>query len=418
MARRPATRLEILAMRVTANPESVGLCSARLERVREWMRRYLDAGKLPGMLTLVARHGEVVFLDALGWKDVAAGTPIAEDTLFRIYSMTKPVTAVAVMMLYEEGRFQLDDPIDHYLPGFADMQVYLAGAGRHMITEPARTPITIHHLLTHTSGLSYGFSSEAPVGALYTERRTDFDTGDGPLVEVVERLCRLPLICHPGTEWNYGVSSDVLGGLVEVISGQPFDRFLEERVFAPLGMVDTGFEVPPDKLARLATLYVRNAEDAMALVETPANSRFAGGVTTFSGGGGLISTMADYFRFTEMLRREGELDGVRLLGRKTVEYMTCNHLPGDLADMGQPSFTETSFAGIGYGLGVSVMLDPAKAGVVGTPGQYAWGGYASTFFCVDPFEDLTVIFLTQLQPSGCYPLRQELRALTYQALVD
>lgn len=402
----------------TANPESVGLCSARLERVREWMRRYLDAGKLPGMLTLVARHGEVVFLDALGWQDVAAATPIAEDTLFRIYSMTKPVTAVAVMMLYEEGRFQLDDPIGHYLPGFADMEVYLAGEGRNMTTEPARAPITIHHLLTHTSGLGYGFSSETPVGALYTERRTDFDPDDGPLVEVVERLCRLPLVCHPGTAWNYSVSSDVLGRLVEVISGQPFDRFLEERIFAPLGMVDTGFEVPPGKLARLATLYERTAEDGMALVETPANSHFSGGVTTFSGGGGLISTMADYFRFTELLRREGELDRVRLLGRKTVEYMTCNHLPGDLADMGQPSFTETSFAGIGYGLGFSVMLDPAKAGVVATPGEYAWGGYASTYFWVDPVEDITFIFLTQLQPSGCYPLRQELRVLTYQALVD
>lgn len=405
-------------MRVTASPESVGLCSARLERLREWMRRYLDAGKLPGMLTLVARHGEVVFLDALGWQDVAAATPIAEDTLFRIYSMTKPVTAVAVMMLYEEGRFQLDDPIARTLPGFADMEVYLAGEGRHMATEPARTPITIHHLLTHTSGLGYGFSSATPLGALYTERRTDFDPDDGPLVEVVERLCRLPLVCHPGAAWNYSVSSDVLGRLVEVVSGQPFDRFLEERIFAPLGMVDTGFEVPPDKLARLATLYERSTDDGMAPVETPANSRFSGGVTTFSGGGGLIATMADYFRFTEALRRKGELDGVRLLGRKTVAYMTCNHLPGDLADMGQPSFTETSFAGIGYGLGFSVMLDPAKAGVVATPGEYAWGGYASTYFWVDPVEDITVIFLTQLQPSGCYPLRQELRALTYQALVD
>ena len=183
-------------------------------------------------------------------------------------------------------------------------------------------------------------------------------------------------------------------------------------------MVDTGFEVPPDKLARLATLYERSADDAMAPVETPEASRFTGGVTTFSGGAGLLSTMADYFRFTEALRREGALDGVRLLGRKTVAYMTRNHLPGDLAEMGQPSFTETSFAGIGYGLGVAVMLDPAKAGVVATPGEYAWGGYASTYFWVDPVEDITVIFLTQLQPSGCYPLRQELRALTYQALID
>ena len=364
---------------------------------------YMQESRMPGFSIAVVQDGKTIYAEGFGARDPRQNLPATAQTLYGVGSITKSFVAIGIMQLVEAGKIRLDDPVSRHIP----FDLGIEGK-----------PITIHHLLTHTSGLGYGFSSATPLGALYTERRTDFDPDDGPLVEVVERLCRLPLVCHPGAAWNYSVSSDVLGRLVEVVSGQPFDRFLEERIFAPLGMVDTGFEVPPDKLARLATLYERSTGDGMAPVETPANSRFSGGVTTFSGGGGLIATMADYFRFTEALRRNGELDGVRLLGRKTVAYMTCNHLPGDLADMGQPSFTETSFAGIGYGLGFSVMLDPAKAGVIATPGEYAWGGYASTYFWVDPVEDITVIFLTQLQPSGCYPLRQELRALTYQALVD
>lgn len=405
-------------MPVTAAPEDVGLSSARLRNVTTWMMRYLDAGKLPGMLTLVARRGEIVFLESCGSRDVDTGQPVTEDTIFRFYSMTKPVTSVAVMMLYEEGCFQLDDPISRYIPAFADMRVYVSGEGESMETEPARGPITIRQLLTHTSGLTYGVGETTAVAALYRKHDLDFNPDAGTLAETVKRLCRVPLLCHPGMEWNYSVSADVLGYLIEIASGQRFDRFLEERILGPLGMVDTAFKVPADKLDRFAALYGPARDGGFELIEAPATSPFVKEVTTFSGGAGLVCTAGDYYRFTEMLRRKGELGGVRLLGRKTVEYMTTNHLPGDLASMGQPTFGETSFSGIGFGLGFSVMLDPAKAQIVGTAGEYAWGGYASTAFWTDPHEDMSVIFLTQLMPSDTYPLRRELRALTYQALID
>ncbi len=402
---------------VTAAPEKVGISSARLGRITDWMQRYVEGGKLPCALTLMARHGEVVFLDMVGHMDLEAGKPVFEDTLFRFYSMTKPITSVGAMILYEEGCFQLDDPVSRFIPSFADMQVHVSGAGEAMVTEPARESITIRHLLTHSSGLTYGFGDSGPVAALYEERRTDFDLDHGSLGEVVERLCRIPLLFHPGERWGYGVSTDVLGRLIEVISGQTLDRFFEERILGPLGMVDTGFTVPRHKLDRFAALYGPTQDGGMELIEAPADSRFVDGVTTLSGGGGLISTIGDYFRFTEMLRRKGEFDGARLLSRKTVEYMTTNHLPGDLARMGQPTFSETRFSGVGFGLGFSVMLDPARMQVMGTPGEYAWGGMASTAFWIDPVEDITVIFLTQLSPSSTYPLRPELRVLSYQTLI-
>ncbi len=398
------------------------MCADRLGRLGDWMRRYVDQGKLPGMLTMVARNGEVVFLEGYGWRDVEAQQPIETDTIFRIYSMTKPVTSVAVMMLYEEGHFQLDAPIADFLPEFAKMAVYVTGpgtgTGEAMVTEPARSPITIRQLLTHTSGLTYGFIDDSPIGALYKSNQVDFARVGGCLAEITERLGRLPLISHPGAAWNYSVSTDVLGRLVEVVSGRPFDRFLHERILDPLGMVDTGFQVPADKLDRFAALYYRGADGALRRTASKDGSRFAEPTTAFSGGGGLVSTVGDYFRFAELVRRKGALDGVRLLGRKTVEYMTANHLPGDLAAMGQPTFSETSYAGIGFGLGFSVMIDPAKAEVIGSPGEHAWGGMASTAFWIDPVEHLTVILMTQLRPSRTYPLRRELRILTYQALID
>ena len=347
-----------------------------------------------------------------------ANQPMQTDTILRFYSMTKPITAVAVLMLYEEGCFQLDDPVTEFIPGIKDLRVYVSGEGDDMATEPLCQPMTLHHLLTHTSGLTYGFGEEGPIPELYQRHHTDFDDHDGPLEAVVERLAQIPLQFQPGTRWNYGVSFDVLGRVVEVVSGQPLDRFFQERIFKPLDMVDTGFAVPQDQLHRFAALYERTEEKSLSLLEAPGDSTLIDTVETFSGGGGLVSTLGDYFRFAEMMRRKGELDGVRLLGRKTVEYMTCNHLPGDLADMGQPVFTETSYEGIGFGLGVSVMLNPAEAKVMGSPGEYAWGGYASTAFWIDPQEDMTVIFLTQLIPSSAYQIRRQLRVLTYQALID
>jgi len=405
-------------MDITSTPDRLGISKERLARIRTWMQGYIDTGKLPGATTLVARHGEVVFSETTGYGDLEKKKTLAQDSILRFYSMTKPITAVAVMMLYEQGLFQLDDPLSAFIPAFRDMNVYRSGSADNPLTDPAVKPITIQNLMTHTSGLTYGLENAGVVPELYVKRQTEFYPGDGPLGTVVNRLAEIPLEFQPGSRWEYSVSFDVLGRLVEIISGKPLDIFFKENIFEPLEMSDTGFYVPKTKLDRFVSLYECTPESNLSLMESSEDSPLMGKVETFSGGGGLVSTLKDYFRFTEMLRRKGELDGQRLLGRKTVELMTCNHLPGDLADMGQPTFCETTYEGIGFGLGMSVMLDPAKAKIVGTPGEYAWGGYASTAFWIDPLEDLTVIFLTQLIPSGAYPIRRELRVLVYQALVD
>lgn len=405
-------------MEITSNSESLGLCSKRLKRISSWMQKYLDEGNLPGATTLVARNGQVVFCESLGFGDIELKKPLNIDSILRFYSMTKPITSVAVMMLYEQGLFQLDDPLGEFIPEFKNMQVYVSGFGKDMKTEPAQTLITIQHLLTHTSGLTYGFGNTGAIPELYIQNRTDFDAHDGILEEVTVRLAKLPLEFNPGSRWNYGVSTDVLGRLVEIWSGLPLDRYLQQQIFEPLNMPDTGFVVPQNKVDRFASLYELTDESSMVLSDSGKTSPLIDTIQTFSGGGGLVSTLGDYFRFTEFLRRKGELDGQRLLGRKTVEFMTCNHLPGDLADMGQSTFNETTFEGIGFGLGFSIMLDPAKACIMGSPGEYAWGGAASTAFWLDPVEDMTVIFLTQLMPSSAYPIRRELRVLTYQALIN
>ncbi len=400
----------------TVTPESVGFSSERLGRIGDWMAGYVNAGKLPFAMTLIARHGEIAYFDMTGKADVEAGTPITEDTIFRAYSMTKPITSAAIMMLYEEGLFQLDDPVADYISAFAHMEVDIPGD--EIRTEPACRPMTIHHLLTHTSGLTYGFSEESRIGVLYKEHKADFHPRSGSLEELCNRLATLPLVCHPGEAWNYSVSIDVLGRLVEVLSGQTFDRFLEDRIFAPLGMVDTSFQVPTAKLDRMAALYSATSDGAMKRADGGADSRYGREVTTFSGGGGLLSTIGDYYRFCEALRGGGVLDGVRILGRKTVEFMTRNHLPGDLSALGQDRFTEYKLDGVGFGLGFAVMLDPALAQMMTSPGEYTWGGMASTTFWVDPVEDLVGVYATQLMPSGFYSVRRELRALTYQALID
>jgi len=405
-------------MDVHPEPEELGLSSSRLQRIKTWMQEYIDDGKLPGAATLVARHGKVAFCETMGYGDLKGKKPLTQESILRFYSMSKPITATAVMMLYEQGLFQLDDPLYEYMPAFRNMQVYCSGSGNSMTTEPATTPITIHHLLTHTSGLTYGVENEGGVSRLYAEKRTDFYPNDGQLASVVDRLAEIPLEFEPGSRWEYSVSFDVLGRLVEVVSGKTLDVFLKDQIFDPLEMEDTGFCVPESKQCRFVSLYQCTPQDRLVLMESAADSPLTGPVETLSGGGGLVSTLKDYFRFTEMLRNNGSSEGHRLLGRKSVELMTCNHIPGDLADMGQPTFCETTYEGIGFGLGMSVVINPAKAKILGTPGEYAWGGYASTAFWVDPKEDMTVIFLTQLIPSSAYPIRRELRVLAYQALVD
>jgi CubicO group peptidase (beta-lactamase class C family) len=401
----------------TLKPEHVGLSSDRLGRITRWMQKLVADGKFAGMITAVARRGQLAYLETCGKMDLAASKPMQADTIFRIYSMTKPLTSTAIMMLYEEGRFQLDDPISRFLPMFKQMRVYVGGMRGKMDTAPAAREITFRDLLTHTSGLTYAFMEATPVDAAYRANKVDFQTQDATLPEMMERLVKIPLLADPGTAWNYSVATDVLGALVETVSGIPFDRFLKERITDPLGMRDTGFYVPEAAHSRLAANY-QPGKDGLELIDDPKTSRYLKPRKLCSGGGGLVSTAADYLRFCDFLRRKGELDGVRLLGRKTVEYMTTNHLPGDMAAMGQPRFSESSYEGIGFGLGFSVTLDPAKAQIIGSPGEYAWGGAASTAFWVDPREDMAVVMLTQLMPSSTWPIRRELRVLTYQAIID
>jgi CubicO group peptidase (beta-lactamase class C family) len=402
----------------TAQAKELGFAPERLARVDAWMARQVESGRLPGLSVNLLRHGELAYSATHGMADVARGMPMADDTIVRVYSMTKPLTSVAVMMLYEEGRFQLDDPISMFLPAFRDMRVYTGGSKALPQTVPAARAITFRDLLTHTSGLTYGFIDETPVDAMYREAGVDFQTADATLGEVVERAAKLPLLSQPGAEWNYSIATDVLGHLVAVISGQSFEEFLRERVLGPLGMTDTDFFVPTEKLPRFAALYMRGLDGKPRLIDAPERSRFASPPPLASGGGGLVGTAGDYLRFCRFMLNRGELDGARLLGRKTVELMTMNHLRGDMADMGQPRFSESSYVGIGFGLGFSVLLDPARAQTLGSPGECAWGGAASTAFWINPQEDLALVLLTQLWPSSTYPLRRELRVLTYQALVD
>jgi CubicO group peptidase (beta-lactamase class C family) len=405
-------------MQLQCTPEEVGLSSARLENVTRWMENMVDSGMLPCALTAVVRDDKLVYLKHCGMADVENSKAVSDDTIFRFYSMTKPITSVAAMMLYEQGLFQLDDPVSKFIPALGDMTVYASGDENDFKTVPAERDFTIRELMTHTSGLTYGWIESHPVDAIYRARVIDFQTAGLPLAELMVKLGDAPLLCQPGSEWNYSVATDVLGHLVEVLSGQTLDAFFAEHILGPLGMKDTAFQVAPENMDRFAANYTCTKDGGIKLIEAVDGSRFTRPVVTFSGGGGLTSTVSDYIRFTRMLSNYGELDGVRLLGRKTVEFMTMNHLPGDLADMGQETFAETSYDGIGFGLGFSVMLDPAKANVMGTPGEYAWGGAASTAFWIDPAEDMTVIFLTQLLPSSTYPLRRELKVLTYQALID
>jgi CubicO group peptidase (beta-lactamase class C family) len=402
-------------------PEEVGMSSQRLERIRDHLQRYIEAGKLTGTVTLVARHGQIALWEAQGYQELERRRPMQHDTIFRVYSMSKPITSVALMMLYEQGLFQLDDPVYAFIPAWKDLRVFVSGNHPLFATAPPERPMTIRDLLTHTSGLTYGFMESSNVDAAYRTLGVGDRSKPGyTLQDMIDTLAELPLEFSPGTRWNYSVSTDVLGYLIEVLSGQRFDVYLRDQVLQPLGMHDTSFTIADQQLSRFACNYQLQTDGSLQLIDTPEHSQYRS-QSFFSGGGGLVSTAGDYFRFTSMLRNRGELDGVRLLGRKTIELMTLNHLPGgqDLTQLARGGrFTETAYAGVGFGLGFSVLLDPTRAQIVGTPGEYAWGGAASTAFWVDPGEDLIVIFLTQLMPSSSYPLRRELRTLTYAALVD
>jgi CubicO group peptidase (beta-lactamase class C family) len=402
-------------------PEEVGLSSSRLGRIGDHFQRYIDAGKLAGTLTLIARQRKVAYFEAQGHLEIERRRPVTPESIFRIYSMTKPIASVGLMMLYEQGRFQLDDPVHRFIPSWRDQKVFVSGNHPTWKTVPVERPMTIRDLLSHTSGLTYAHTERTNVDAAYRKLGVADRTRAGyTLRDMVDTLAELPLEFSPGPRWNYSVSTDVVGYLIEVISGQRLDAYLREHVFQPLGMPDTAFVITDDQRARFAANYDRQADGSLRLIDDPAKSVYRD-CSFFSGGGGLVSTARDYFRFAAMMLNRGELDGIRLLGRKTVELMTTNHLPKgqDLTELAQAGmFTETAYGGVGFGLGFSVMQSPARAQIVGTPGEYFWGGAASTAFWIDPVEELIVIFMTQLMPSSSYPLRRELRTLAYSALIE
>jgi CubicO group peptidase (beta-lactamase class C family) len=400
-----------------ADPADLGFDAGRLERIATHFRHYVDDGRLPGWQVVVSRQGQIVYEATCGRRDLDAGTDWTSDAVVRMYSMTKPITSVAAMMLYEAGAFQLKDPVSSFIPSFAESRVYRGGTHLKPVTEGITEEMKIWHLLTHTSGLTYGFHHQHVTDAIY--RAKGYEWGSPPgndLAACCHDWATMPLAFQPGAEWNYGVSTDVLGRVVEVASGMPLDEFFRQRIFEPLKMVDTGFSLRDDHADRIVRLYSPHPTDGRAFVSPldPVAFEF------LSGGGGLWGTAADYLRFCHMLLNRGELDGVRLLGTRTVDYMTQNHLPGgaDLEAFGRPLFAETSFDGVGFGLGFSVCVDPIANKVLSSPGEYAWGGAASTAFWCDPHEDIAVVFLTQLLPSSTHPIRPQLKQLVYQALVD
>jgi CubicO group peptidase (beta-lactamase class C family) len=396
-------------------PEKVGMSSDRLERLGEMNKRYVEEGKLAGVMTMVARHGKIVHLSTEGSYGVDNDEPIAEDTILRMYSMSKPITAVALMTLYEEGAFQLTDPVSKFLPQFKQMKVW-----KQDHYEDARKEITMHQLLTHTSGLTYGFHRNTPVDQRYQD---DAVLAARDLDEFIDRLTKIPLLFEPGEKWHYSVASDVLGAVAEKISGQPYDIFLRERIFAPLGMDDTYFNVPADKLHRLAGNHFFDPAEGV-LKSIPKESPFYAphtNVTLFSGGGGLASTITDYMKFAEMLRRGGSFNGNRILSPKTISYMTQNHIPATINVSGSgesPGPNQGNRApGMSFGLGFGIVTDPAQSGVISSAGEFFWGGAAGTIFWVDPVEDIVAIGVMQLMMSP-WPFRQELKVLTYQAIKE
>jgi CubicO group peptidase (beta-lactamase class C family) len=396
---------------------TAGFDEARLERITDHLRgRYVETGKIAGCQALVSRHGEVAYFRSLGSADLARGTPVRDDTVWRIYSMTKPITSVALMTLYERGRFQLTDPVHRFIPEWRGLKVcQLDGDEGGRLVEPDR-PVTVRDLLMHTSGISYGGDLTHPVDRLYAAAQ--LHDHNLTLEELTRRLAELPLKFHPGSRWHYSFATDVCARLVEIISDGPFDHYLREVVFEPLGMPDTGFAVPEGAASRFAANYRRGPDGGLELVDDPATSPYLALRPMRSGGGGLVSTTGDYLRFAEMLRRGGELDGCRILGRNTLRFMARNHLPGgrSLSSLALGAFGETGFDGVGFGLGFAVTLDPVESQTVGSPGEFYWGGAASTIFWVDPVEDLIVIFMTQLMPSGTFNFRGQLKQLVHQAI--
>jgi CubicO group peptidase (beta-lactamase class C family) len=415
-----------------ASPESAGMSKAAFDRIEEHLkRRYIEAGRFPGTQLLVYRRGKVVHSAVQGFADVERKAPVKDDTIFRIYSMTKPITSVAFMMLVEEGRVALDEPVHKYIPEWKNLGVFQAGTAPAFLTKSPSRPMLIVDLLRHTSGLTYGFQQRSNVDAAYRELKISEVLKGRTLQSMIEDLAKIPLEFSPGDAWNYSVSTDVLGYLIGKISGTPFEQLLKERIFEPLGMKDTDFFVPADKVHRFAACYSADPKGGMTfhaadrkgdltLQDDPANSPFLSKPSFISGGGGLCSTVSDYLTFCRALINGGELGGVRLIGPKTLALMTSNHLPGgcDLPALSRSLFSEATYNGIGFGLGFAVTMNPAQTLIAGSAGEYSWGGAATTSFWIDPAEELIAIFMTQVLPSSAYPIRRELRTMVYAAITD
>jgi CubicO group peptidase (beta-lactamase class C family) len=401
------------------DPIKAGFDARKLARISQHLNEnYIAPGKIAGCQVMVARNGVPAYFDSLGLMDRERDKPMRDDTIFRIYSMTKPLTSIALMMLWEEGRFQLSDPVYKFIPSWRNHQVWVEGAGDEMVTRPPKTPMTMQHVLTHTAGFTYGGilpGLESPVDAAYQEM--GIARGGGETLEAfADKLSRVPLLFDPGSRWCYSIATDVCGYLVEVISGQPFQTFLSERLLEPLGMTDTAFTVTDDKLERFAACYTRSPKKELILEDDPETSQYRHRHHFFSGGGGLTGTTQDYAKFCDMLRQGGTANGYSFISRKTLEFMTKNHL-GDksLAQMALGAFSETSNDGVGFGLGFASTLDEVASATVGA-GDFYWGGRASTIFWVDPTEDMFVIFMTQLIPSSTFNFRGQLKNIVYGAL--
>ena len=398
-----------------AKPDSVGMSAERLSRLNAAMKEWVDQGRLAGTVTMVARHGKVVEFDANGKRDIAANAPMQKDSIFRIYSMSKPITGVAMMMLFEEGKWQLNDPVSKYIPEFANLKVYGTDAMNNVVMKDPVHPVTMRELMSHSGGFTYGFFSNTPVDKL--QREANVLDINSTLDEFIQKVAKVPLNSQPGTEWHYSISVDIQGYIVQKLSGMPFDQFLEKRIFKPLGMSDTAFYVPKEKLSRLAEFYSYDKDGKFVVVgpKEGLNHDFSANPKFFSGGGGLVSTATDYMRFCQMLLNGGELDGVRLLAPKTVELMHTNMLPAGLNVFGLDA---------GFGLDFAIYTNPVAAGGYYGKDTYWWGGAAGTWFWIDPVNDLIVIGMIQqvagtgATASGTLPdVRGLSHVLTYQAVI-
>lgn len=411
-------------------PEQVGLSSERLSRLDAVMKkRYVDSGMLPGILTQIYRKGQHVHTGMAGHMDLERSKPMQEDAIFRIYSMTKPITAVALMILFEDGLIGLDDDVHTHIPEWKNLGVYSSGVStlvpgmpERFLTVPAARPMKVIDLATHTAGLTYGFLMRTAVDAAYRRHKiNDFQTPGG-LEGMIQQVAGLPLEFSPGTQWNYSISIDILGYLIEKVSGMAFGEFLRTRLFEPLGMIDTGFHCPPEKISRFSSCYVPGDNGGLKLQDDAQKSSYAKPPLLESGGGGLVSTIHDYMRFCQMMVKGGALDGVRILSPKSVALFSLNHLPGnqDLTELAPAgAFSESGYGGIGFSLGCGVNIDVAKTRLPGTLGEYFWGGAASTAFWIDPKEDLTVVFMTQVIGTDArLTLRRDLRTLVYSAMTQ